>query len=58
MDECKPLKLGGGERGWDRHTVTAAACYASLAAVAIGHGLTLVHFSAQLEGFLWDRGCA
>jgi hypothetical protein len=21
-------------------------------------GLTLVHFSAQLESFLWDRGCA
>jgi len=21
-------------------------------------GLTLVHFSAQLEHFLWDRGCA
>jgi hypothetical protein len=22
------------------------------------HGLTLVHFSAQLERFVWDRGCA
>ena len=21
-------------------------------------GLTLVHFSAQLERFLWDKGCA
>ena len=21
-------------------------------------GFTLVHFSAQLEFFLWDRGCA
>ena len=21
-------------------------------------GLTLVYFSAQLERFLWDRGCA
>jgi hypothetical protein len=21
-------------------------------------GLTLVHFSAQLEHFVWDRGCA
>jgi hypothetical protein len=21
-------------------------------------GLTLAHFSAQLERFLWDRGCA
>ena len=24
----------------------------------VGQGLTLVHFSAQLERFLWDRGCA
>jgi hypothetical protein len=23
-----------------------------------GQGLTLVHFSAQLERFLWDRGCS
>jgi len=23
-----------------------------------GRGLTLVHFSAQLERFVWDRGCA
>jgi hypothetical protein len=23
-----------------------------------GQGLTLVNFSAQLERFLWDRGCA
>jgi hypothetical protein len=25
---------------------------------AAKQGLTLVHFSAQLERFLWDRGCA
>jgi hypothetical protein len=24
----------------------------------IGQGLTLVHLSAQLERFLWNRGCA
>jgi hypothetical protein len=23
-----------------------------------GQGLTLVHFPAQLERFVWDRGCA
>ena len=23
-----------------------------------GQGLTVVHFSAQLERFFWDRGCA
>ena len=23
-----------------------------------GQGFTLVHFSAQLERFVWDRGCA
>jgi hypothetical protein len=26
--------------------------------VPLGQGLTLVHFSAQLERFVWDRGCA
>ena len=25
---------------------------------AISQGLTLVHFSAQVEHSLWDRGCA
>jgi hypothetical protein len=25
---------------------------------AASQGLTLVHFSAQLERFFWDRGCA
>jgi hypothetical protein len=28
------------------------------AAAAAWQGLTLVHLSAQLERFLWDRGCA
>jgi hypothetical protein len=27
-------------------------------AVAMGLGLKLAHFSAQLERFVWDRGCA
>jgi hypothetical protein len=35
--------LGGGGDGW-RH--------------GQWQGLTLVHFSAQLERFLWDGGCA
>jgi hypothetical protein len=26
--------------------------------LAMGQGLTLVHFSAQLERFQWDRGCS
>ena len=25
---------------------------------ALEQGLTLVHFPAQLERFVWDRGCA
>jgi len=25
---------------------------------ALSQGLTLVNFSAQLERFVWDRGCA
>jgi hypothetical protein len=27
-------------------------------ATTSNQGLTLVHFSAQLERFVWDRGCA
>jgi len=34
--------------------VATAACEAA----AAGQGLTLVHFSAQLQRFLWARGCA
>ena len=30
----------------------------AVAAATFNQGLTLVHFSAQLERFLWDRGCA
>ena len=30
----------------------------SSVADANAQGLTLVHFSAQLERFIWDRGCA
>jgi hypothetical protein len=35
-------------------TLTTLAAPAPVSA----QGLTLVHFSAQLERFLWDRGCA
>ena len=42
---------------------TAAAAAAAIAfepgaAAAATQGMTLVHFSAQLERCLWDRGCA
>ena len=37
-----------------RAPAAAAAC----AEAADDQGLTLVHFSAQLERFVWDRGCA
>ena len=30
----------------------------SMYGTALGQVLTLVHFSAQLERFVWDRGCA
>jgi hypothetical protein len=30
----------------------------ALAVAGSRQGLTLVHFSAQLERFVWDRGCA
>jgi len=44
-----PRCLGSGAR--------VAAAMAPDAATA-GQGLTLVHFSARLERFVWDRGCA
>jgi hypothetical protein len=31
---------------------------ATLGRIAARQGLTLVHFSAYLERFLWDGGCA
>jgi len=37
-----------------RNTLTAAQALS----VRPHQGLTLVHFSAQLERFVWDRGCA
>jgi len=39
-------------------TATAAAAAAAVFERALGQGLALVHFSAQLERFVWDRGCA
>jgi len=56
VDECKPLP----------EKATAAAIGApsnpnrqySAVVPADWQGLTLVHFSAQLERFVWDRGCA
>jgi hypothetical protein len=43
--------------GVDTEAAAAAATVAA-AAEALGQGLTLVHFSAQLEHFLLDRGHA
>jgi hypothetical protein len=47
VDECEPLSTG--TRRWPSSTPWMAARR---------QGLTLVHFSAQLERFVWDRGCA
>ena len=46
MDECKPLPSS-------RNQSTPLSSVS-----AVRQGLTLVHFSAQRERFLWDRGCA
>jgi len=32
--------------------------FSTIGLPALAQGLTLVHFSAQLERFLWDRGRA
>jgi hypothetical protein len=41
-----------------RAVARAAAPNSSKAKKSCRQGLTLVHFSAQLECFVWDRGCA
>jgi hypothetical protein len=49
---------GGGRTGM--RGLTSAASYAAAfkdLSQRTGQGLTLVHFSAQLERFLLDRGC-
>ena len=45
---------------YSRGSAAAAAGPAVAAALsaATTQGLTLLHFSAQLERFVWDRGCA
>ena len=59
MDECKPLGPTP-----PRATASAAATAASAITSTVRHvlahaqGLTLAHFRAQLERFVWDRGCA
>jgi len=52
-DECKPLPDRSAAR-----VAGPAGPPAGAGAWAVGQGLTLVHFSAQLERFVWDRGCA
>jgi hypothetical protein len=47
--------LEGADLGghWNGHLVAMDG-----GAGAVAQGLTLVHFSAQLERLVWDRGCA
>jgi hypothetical protein len=42
-----PISTSGGSKSAD-----------GWRAITGGQRLTLVHFSAQLERFVWDRGCA
>ena len=68
MGECKPLPTAAAV-----FPTTAAATFPTAeelpppplsaasrrgAVSASVQGLTLVHFSAQHERFVWDRGCA
>ena len=40
---------------WSKATMLMSR--STLASAASFQGLTLVHFSAQLKRFLWDKGC-
>ena len=53
-DELAWLGLDGGG-GWRKAAMFRGR--EELSVVGILAGLTLVHFSAQLERFPWDRGC-
>jgi hypothetical protein len=44
----------GASSWWDN--LVAVAVDGAGAVVATGQGLTLVHFSAELERFVWDMG--
>ena len=46
-NDCSPLREGDGDVGPGQARRAAGR----------RQGLTLVHFSAQLKRFLWDRGC-
>jgi len=50
-NECEPLPTTTHFSG----SKICSRCESAVAAA--GQGLTLVHFSAQLERFVWDRGC-
>ena len=50
MDECKPLPT--------TTLVLKMGCMYELISLTSSQGLTLVHFSAQLERFVWDGGFA
>lgn len=45
------LNLGGGARGWDKHTVTAMSSYAFLAAIAIGYDEIFPVFAKTSRAF-------
>ena len=52
------LNLGGGARGWDKHTVTAMCSYAFLAAIAIGYDEIFPVFAKTSRAFgvsAWAR---
>jgi len=50
-----PAPYPGWSHGVQGAASTPGSCAVSAAAT---QGLTLVHFSAQLERFVWDRECA
>ena len=68
MDECKPLPRmrstvsKPSTRSASRCARRLMAATSSVAFHVRGNpleqGLTLGHFPAQLDRFLWDRGCA
>ena len=58
MDECKPLPVSASWPPVREPKARPRPLLVRTLGVTLLQGLTLVHFSAQLERFVWDRGCA
>jgi len=58
VDECKALPVSITPLGTVAPDFLNLSGLRKKSTISASQGLSLVHFSAQLERFVWDRGCA